>query len=1217
MALRLILGSSGSGKSRLLFDTVLKRAQEHPEGRFIVLVPEQFTMQTQRDLVELSSCGGILNIDVLSFTRLAYRVFEQTGVERRAVLSETGKSLLLRLIAAREGSELALLSGILDRPGVIGEMKSILSELDQYGITPDTLSKLQAELAASPGSQRLSRKLEEIRLLQEAFERYQSDHFITGEKLPRVLCAKAPLDPTLKGAELYLDGYTGFTPAQLDVIETLLPIAADITVTVTIDPQVKELRAEDPIRAFETGTYRGYELFALSRRTIASLIEAARRCGVSIESPWVLDGSVGRLKRGSELDWLERHLFRQGRAGREPYAAPGADGQNTYAAPGADCQNTYAAPGTDGQSPNGAPCPEDQDLQRQQILLRSCADPWDEAVSAAVTVRELLGRGMRYRDIAIVCGSMKEYSEYIRRAFDTYEIPYFIDQSSPVILNPAFEYVESCIDVLEKNYSYESVMRLIRTGLVPGASKEEADLLENYLLAAGIRGRKAWSSPFTRKTRKQDETLRLAAERARGAFMEKFLPFAEVMKRGKAPLRERAAALWQFILDCDIPAKMEELGEACAQEGRQDRAAEYGQVVRVIADVLDEAAELIGDEPVTRRQFMDILKAGFSEAKIGIIPPGIDEVHVGDLQRTRLEHIRAVLFLGLNDGFVPPRRTRGGVLNDMERETLKERHVRLAPTAREDANIQQFYLYLTLTKPSDLLVLSWSEADRKGGEMRCASVVTSIRKLFPARGLLSAASQKPYYAVTSQRTGLPVLAGALSDWLWSDQETALRREAELRELLRIYREPGGAWQQEALALLAKAGSSAMSADIDPETAARLYGSVLRGSISRLEEYALCPFRQFASYGLELREREEYTIESSDTGNLLHASMEIFSRRMKENPEGYTWDTIPDEVRDEWARDALAQALGTQNAELYRDSARGMDTMERCRGVVERTVRTIQAQVRRGLFVPARFEVEFNSADEMTGIGHLPGGAQLQLRGRIDRIDECEDEKSNTVYVKVIDYKSSETTTDLERFITGEQLQLIVYMDAAARLEQRSDSSRTVVCAGLFYYEMQDPILKSDSAGEDPESAMLRETRVRGLLNADPEVLQRLDRTLTPGSSSLVIPARLNNDGSLRSNSNALTTQQIDELRAYSRVRMRQIASSILEGEIRPVPSRGSGSTACDYCSYGDVCHFNARERGMAYNERIKRDDAQRWSAIRDAIHPQEEGADRTGGTQNG
>ena len=1178
MALRFIFGSSGSGKSRLLFDTVLKRAQDHPDGRFIVLVPEQFTLQTQRDLVQLSERGGILNIDVLSFTRLAWRVFEQTGVEKKSVLSETGKSLLLRLIASREAENLPFLSSMADRPGMISEMKSILSELDQYGITPDTLLESEKRLEAEGGRPGLARKLGEIRRLQEVFERYQADHFITGEKLPRILCRKAPLDPTLRGAELFLDGYTGFTPAQLDVIAVLLPIAADITVTVTIDPSERELCSSDPLKALVSCSPREHELFALSKRTAASLIKAAHSCGVSTAAPVILDGSRGRMKSGSELAWLEKHLFRTGREGRMPFAGSG-----------------------------------------QQVQLRCCADPYDEVVCAAVTVRELVLRGMRYRDIAVVCGSLKDYAEYVKRVFSLYEIPFFIDRSSPVILNPAFEFAESAIDVLEKNYSYESIMRLIRTGLILDTENGEADLLENYLLAAGIRGRRAWSEPFSRSTKSGDESLLAAAECARIGFTEKFSSFSEVMKKGKTSLRDRAQALWELIIACGIPRKLDILRDRYREAGMEERASEYDQVLGVISDVLDEASGLIGEEIVTRKQFMEILRAGFSEAKIGIIPPGIDEVHIGDLQRTRLEHIRAVIFLGLNEGVVPGPRAMGGVLNDMEREYLKDRNVHLAPTAREEANIQQFYLYLTLTKPSDLLVMSWSGSSRDGKELRRAPVVNAAEKLFPGKTLLPSASDNPYFAVTSPRTGLRILADGIASWLGSDGETAAGRENKLKELLKIYEKTDGKWKETVSSILQSAAKSGMNAQIDPETAARLYGSVLYGSISRLERFAACPFRQYAEYGLKLTERDTFTIENPDIGTLLHKSIELFSAKMNRNPEGYTWDSIPDKVRDRWAEEALYEASALKSEQLYRDSERGMNIIGRCVRIMKRSVRTIQTQVRSGLFVPARFEVSFSEDDLMIGAGELPGGVKLQLKGRIDRIDECDDPQSGKLYVKIIDYKSSGRKVDLDRFIDGEQLQLVVYMDAAARMEQKANSSRSVVCAGMFYYTMQNPVLSSDKAGDDPEIAMLKEMKVSGLLNESPDVVRRLDKTLSSGSgSSLVIPATINNDGSLRANSSSVTADQIEDLRAYSREKIRRISASILSGEIRPHPSRYSDNeTACRYCGYSDVCHFSELEKGMEYNVRTKRGDQERWSAIRQLIRPEVSEQEETGGAGDG
>lgn len=159
MSLILIPGSSGSGKSYFMFRHILKEAQKHPEKRYLCLVPEQNTLQTQRTLVSMSERGGIWNIDVLSFTRLAYRVFEHTGVAQRQILSETGKVLLLRLITAREGARIPLLAGTADRPGVLSEIKSILSEMDQYGIGAKELGEMEALVKGAGNHPALARKL--------------------------------------------------------------------------------------------------------------------------------------------------------------------------------------------------------------------------------------------------------------------------------------------------------------------------------------------------------------------------------------------------------------------------------------------------------------------------------------------------------------------------------------------------------------------------------------------------------------------------------------------------------------------------------------------------------------------------------------------------------------------------------------------------------------------------------------------------------------------------------------------------------------------------------------------------------------------------------------------------------------------------------------------------------------------------------------------------
>ncbi len=1243
MSLILVPGASGSGKSHTLFKAMLKEANEHPDRRYIVLVPEQNTLQTQKDLTAMSERGGILNIDVLSFTRLAYRVFEQTGVAKRQILSETGKVLLLRLIASREGDKLPLLKGILDRPGMLSELKSILSEMDQYGIDSGKLDEMRRSLQGEGAREGLLRKLSEIALLQETFERYQADHFITGEKLPRVLCEKAPLDVSLKGTKFLLDGFTGFTPAQLEVIKTLLGIAGDIMVTVTIDPEELMYGGRLSLDAVMAEHPSDHELFALSKRTIQSLVHCAQEAGAQVDLCPAASGTRKRHRAGGELEWLEAHLLRPGAAGRLPYRG----GPDTV----------------------------------HEIYFRQCADPGDEAVSAAVTISELAKQGMRYREMAIVCGSLKDYAEYMRRELSVYQIPYFIDQSSTVVMNPAFEFIRSAISVPEKNFSYESVMALLRTGLALDPESGEIDSLENYILAAGIRGHRAWQNPFTRQTRRNDPDQMNLSETARVSFMEHFEPFAQVMKKSTEVFHVYAEAVWNLLCAFDVPKKLARWSERYQEEGLADKAQEYATVLRVISQVLDEAALLMGDEKVTRTQFAQILQAGFTEAKIGILPRGIDQVQVGDLERSRLEHIRVIFFVGFNDGFVPRRKVSGSVLTDIEREYLRDHKIRLAPTAREDASIQQFYLYRTLTRPSWALYLSWSMSKRSGEEMRPSHVLRSIRDMFPGAEWVSAASAAPFESVTSLRTGISVMAQGLSDCLHMDKNSPDWIGPKLKELMKLYRRhqeemnrqtldeaQKRAWEETQKraweSSQEKTGEGAQAQEVEEaqsqilsgsqnqdteeigkreqdeiqkeralaclrmlapqelprlseEIALELYGKVLRGSITRLEDFSECAFRHFADYGLGLKEREEFTVQTLDIGNLLHGAMEILSRRLKDDPGTGGWRGIDDDRRDQLARESLKEALARQHGEeLYSDTRRSEGILERCEQILLRSAKTIQKQIKAGDFEPAFFELSFGKEKDSVLIENLPGGRSMQLQGKIDRIDECDDEKTGKLYVKIVDYKSSSHDFDLDGLIEGEQLQLMVYMDEAARMEAKNHPDREIVCAGVFYFAFQDPVIDMtfDMTQEAMEDAVVGEMKVSGLVNGSPDVIDHLDRDLPQSKASLVIPVRKNKEpGSLRASRSIVDQEKIDLLRRYSRDRMRRISEAILAGEIAPNPSRKDERTsACTYCPYKDLCRFDPHSKTMSYRERTKLDDTQKWELIRKALDPQENTSDSVG-----
>ena len=187
MAVQLILGSSGAGKSWYIYHKVIEEAMAHPEREYLVIVPEQFTMQTQKELVRMHPGGGILNIDVLSFDRLAYRVFEEVGGDSRRILEETGKTLVLQKVVQRKQNQLGYLASQMKKPGYVQEMKSLISELMQYDIRED---KIEEMLADAQDKALLFRKLEDVKLLYQEFRSYLQDKFLTAEEVLDVLCGK-------------------------------------------------------------------------------------------------------------------------------------------------------------------------------------------------------------------------------------------------------------------------------------------------------------------------------------------------------------------------------------------------------------------------------------------------------------------------------------------------------------------------------------------------------------------------------------------------------------------------------------------------------------------------------------------------------------------------------------------------------------------------------------------------------------------------------------------------------------------------------------------------------------------------------------------------------------------------------------------------------------------------------------------------------------------
>ena len=1135
MALQLILGGSGSGKTTYLYDEVIRLSMEHPQEQYFLIVPEQFTMQTQKDIVTRHPNHGTMNIDIVSFARLAYRIFEELAVEQLSVLDDMGKSMVLRKVAAAQKRQLVLFGGQLSKPGFVGQLKSMLSEFYQYGITPEALR----EMAPSARSPLLRQKLEDLALVEQSFQEYIEGHYITTEQVLDVLCRLIPESGLIRNSVIALDGYTGFTPVQYRLTELFLVYAKQVYVTVTADEA-----------AGIYGKMGIQNLFYMSRQMAVRLSEIAEKNQVK-KLPDIILGEQKnrRFARRPELAWLEQNLFRYG------------------------TETTYTGEATDS------------------IVFFQASNPSGEVSHIVHEIQRLVQEGKaRYREIAVITGDLPGYGKEITHQFTQNQIPHFMDDKKNVLDNCLVELIRASLEAVRQDFSYESVMRYLRTGLV-SQERTMVDRLENYILAMGIRGGKRFRETWERTYRGAGDLNVTEVNAFKDRVLAPLFAMQERFRQADLTIAGMTEAVLTLLADCRAEEQLESYQEYFTKIGEHRLAKEYGQVYGLVTELLKRLSDLLGEERVSRKEYLEILDAGFAELKVGVIPAVADRVVVGDITRTRLAHIRVLFFAGVNDGIVPARKERGSLLSDRDRDFLGEHHLELAPTAREESFQQRFYLYLMMTKPSKQLILSWCRTGADGKSRRPSFLIGELRAMFPDAVLTDQETQmdSEIYSVAEAKQRLSTKLGQYRDG-------QLEQDEEKAQFLELYR-----WfasskdNQKTLRRFMDAAFFVYEQQgISHAVAKALYGEILSGSVTRLEQYAACAYSHFLRYGLELLERKRFELASSDIGTLFHESIDLCFRRVKEKQ--YDWHTMTNETRDMLVEECVAAVTENYGNTILGSSARNRYLAQRVGQITKRTVWALQQQIKKGDFIPTGFEVSFSAADNLSAMKiALSESEALHLRGRIDRMDVCED--GGKVYVRIIDYKSGSTSFDLLALYYGLQLQLVVYMDAVTEMAQHHYPDKEIVPAGILYYNIADPL--AEKKGQpDPEkidAEILKKLRMNGLVNSELEVVRHLDRTIEKESD--VIPVVLKDGEVQAGRSSVANRERFARLSQFVHRKLKEAGQEILDGEIGVAPYKNGQRTACDYCPYHAVCGFDRKTSGYEFNRWKNRKTEEIWEEI--------------------
>lgn len=1114
MSLRFCFGPSGSGKSHRIYEEIMQRAAEEPGRNFLIIVPDQFTMQTQKDLVMRSDRDGILNIDVLSFGRLSHRILEEVGTKEMPVLDDTGKSLVLQKVAADLKEQLPAMGSLLHKQGYIHEVKSAISEFMQYGISTQDMDKL---ITSAQKRGALAMKLKDLKTLYRGFQDYIRDHFITTEETLDVLRRSLSKSKILKGSVVVFDGFTGFTPIQNRLIQELMRVCAETIVTVTIGV------GEDPYKM--DGEQK---LFHLSKKTVADLEKLAAEAEVERGEDLFVKGGPNRFAKAPALHYLEQNLFRYQ---YEPYAG-----------------------------------------EQQEIHMFEALSPREEVHQTALYIRHLIReQGMTYRDIAVVIGDLEGYASYVETEFGQLEIPCFLDRTRGIVLNPMIEYIKSALQLYIKDFSYDTVFHFLRSGMAD-ISREEIDELENYVIRTGARGYRTYSRLFTRRTEELQGNAE-GSEQAEEKTLERlnrirqqFMDAVEILHMGsQEKAGDYVSHLYDFLEQNQVQQKLLNYQQQFEKEGDLSRAREYAQIYRLVMDLLDQVYELLGEEEISRQEFADILEAGFGEITVGTIPQNVDRIVVGDMERTRLKQVKVLFFLGVNDGSIPKNASKGGIISDMDREFLIESGTEMAPSPRQQMYIQRLYLYLNMTKPSEQLYLSYAKVNSEGKGIRPSYLIDTVRKLFPAMSVEYPQNRSRLEQIEGRQEGARYLAEELREYV----EGTLPEE-ERQDFYLMYR----AYEADAVGrdLLTRAAFRRYrESGLSRIVARALYGQQLENSVSRLEAYAACACRHFLQYGLSLQEREEFGFEVSDMGTVYHAVLENFAGKLAES--NLTWWDFTEDFAAKAVKESVEAYAATYGETVLYSSARNEYAITRMSRILTRTVLTLQKHLKQGSFQPDDYELSFRFAEDLDSIHvDLSEDEKMHLQGRIDRIDVSED--AEHVYVKVIDYKSGNRKFDLAALYYGLQLQLVVYMNAAMEMESRKHPDKEIVPAALLYYHIDDPTIETpvELTDEQINEQILAKLRMNGVVNSDPEVVERLDRYMQ--DKSVVIPVEKKKDGSFSARSGVLSREEMQLISSYVDAKIRSIGREILDGKIAANPYEKGNEEACTYCAYKKVCGFD-------------------------------------------
>lgn len=1077
---------------------------EHIEGKTTVIVPDQATLEYEKDVFEYTGTSGFMDLEILGFSRLFDRVLDECGKDGRTLIDKYGRHMLLTGILDRKKDRLTVYKNLEKTPGFIDMVNNFLAQIRQNNVSAEMFGMIAESVEEDS---LLKRKLADLSVIYTEYENVLSDKYIDSENYIDSVVSKMSECRYLKDRTIWIAGFDTFTEKNYDVIRRLMVICPQVNFLLTYDEKCPD---ED--------------LFVLTGAAAGKISAAAQEEGIQVEFEKI---SGYEREKTAALSHLEKQLFSM------PYVSSD------------DCSG---------------------------ITVVNAGSKYAEAESAAAYITGLVrDKGLKYREIALVCNSLETDMPVISRVFSRYGIPVFMDMKRDISKSSIVTFVMSLLGIVTDGYDSRHIFSMLKTGLA-GFTDEETENLENYAIRFRIRGG-MWKKEFTRGTDEYEEGGFEAIENTRKRLADMLAGFEQEFKKSRKTA-DRVTAVYRFLTDeLDIIGKVREETDRLSSDGYMQEAAHTAQVWNILAGLLSQIYELAGQEECSAAEFGKLLYAGISQAQTGIIPQAADGVSAGTCQRSRLRNIKALVVMSADEGTLPMNTSSEDLLSNDELEFLEEMDIHLLKLDSIRQREESLGIYRTFSAPSEYLWIGTSAVGTSGDGIKPSPVIATLRGIFPGLKLTP--------DIFNSGSPMDLVAGPESTM--EHLACALREGREGKPVDDVMRQVAG-WA---------AGSSEYGLDeiekglfhsgriekAEKEKVISLYSrgrETVKLSPSGLEKYGRCPFAFFVNYALSPKEKRIYEMAGREIGEVYHQILMEMSKVL-------TVEGIPlTDEKSPWMRISeeefgkLMDEITAAETEGYSEGLLNFSGEEKYRSArLAEAVKNIGwilvLQVRAGKIKEAAFEEGFGRGRKLPPLEIETESGKVLVEGIIDRIDILPDDS-----IKIIDYKTGKESFSTKEAKAGWKLQLMIYLEAGLKYGGADRKP-----AGVFYFNISEPDIESESRGDAGDAYNMKDFRLSGAVINNPDTVSYIAGDFEGRSE--VACLRNGKDGIVGTTSESLfEPEEFQQFMEEVEEKVKQLCSDILEGEIAPAPKKKNGMSSCTYCGYKGICRFDAVFPGCSY-----------------------------------